>query len=360
MSNRIQTVIAGTGCYLPPNNIPNSEFLNTDFYDENGVKFERSNQEIIEKFKDITTIGNRLYADDDTVTSDVAYQSAVNALTSSGYDKEELDYIIVAHNFGDLGKSSTQVDIVPSIACRVKAKLDIHNPDCVAYDVIFGCPGWLQAVIQADYYIRSGDAKKVMVIGSEVLSRIYDPHDRDSMLYSDGAGAVILEGKESENDIGILGHVSRSDSVTYSELLKMDSSNRPEPMDSTTQYLKMKGHKLYQYAIEHVPKAIKACLDKNNIALEDVTKILIHQANGKMDEVILRRLFQLYGIKEIPSDIMPMTVSWLGNSSVATLPTLLDLIQKGKLEGHSIQEGDILLFASVGAGMNINAMAYRA
>lgn len=357
--NRISTRIKGTGCYLPPNNIPNSEFLSSDFYDEKGEKFERSNQEIIEKFKDITTIGNRLYVDDDCVTSDVAFYAAQKALESAKLDKEELDYIIVAHNFGDLGKSGTQVDIVPSIASRVKASLEIQNPACVAYDVIFGCPGWLQAVIQADYYIRSGDAKKIMVIGAEVLSRIYDPHDRDSMLYSDGAGAVILEANEPSDNTGILGHVSRSDAVGYSELLKMSGSNRPDELDSTSKYLKMKGHKLYQYAIEHVPTAIKACLDKYQVDLEDVSKILIHQANGKLDEVILQKLFRLYGKKEVPDNIMPMTVSWLGNSSVATLPTLLDLILKRSMDDHSISKGDLLLFASVGAGMNINALLYR-
>lgn len=359
MNNR-STIIAASGSYLPPNNVPNSKFLSSDFYTEDGERFNRTNQEIIEKFEDITTIGNRLYADDEHVTSDIAYFAAKKALKSGSFDKESLDYIIVAHNFGDLNKSSTQVDIVPSIASRVKALLGINNPNCIAYDVIFGCPGWLQAVIQADYYIRSGDANNVLVIGSEVLSRIYDPHDRDSMLYSDGAGAVILTGQDTRDKAGIIGHLSRTDSANYSQLLKMNSSFRQNAEDSTTQYLKMKGHKLYQYAIEHVPKAMKACLDKYKMKLTDINKILIHQANGKMDEVILRRLFKLYGMSEVPSDIMPMTVSWLGNSSVATLPTLLDLILSDKLDHHTIRENDIILFASVGAGMNINALIYRA
>jgi 3-oxoacyl-[acyl-carrier-protein] synthase-3 len=104
---------------------------------------------------------------------------------------------------------------------------------------------------------------------------------------------------------------------------------------------------------------VKKNLEKAGIELRDVQKVLIHQANGKMDEAILKRLFKLYDIKEIPADIMPMTISWLGNSSVATLPTLLDLILKGKLENHRLHSGDIALFASVGAGMNINSMIYR-
>ncbi|MBW2285725.1 MAG: ketoacyl-ACP synthase III, partial [Deltaproteobacteria bacterium] len=88
-------------------------------------------------------------------------------------------------------------------------------------------------------------------------------------------------------------------------------------------------------------------------------KVLIHQANEKMDNAILKRLFKLYNVEDIPENIMPMTISWLGNSSVATLPTLLDLLQRGKLENHKLDSGDLTVFASVGAGMNINAMVYR-
>ena len=86
---------------------------------------------------------------------------------------------------------------------------------------------------------------------------------------------------------------------------------------------------------------------------------MIHQANQKMDEAILTRLFKLYKIEDIPDDIMPMTIHWLGNSSVATLPTMLDLVQRGKLDNHKLHSGDIVVFASVGAGMNINSMVYR-
>jgi 3-oxoacyl-[acyl-carrier-protein] synthase-3 len=87
--------------------------------------------------------------------------------------------------------------------------------------------------------------------------------------------------------------------------------------------------------------------------------VLIHQANAKMDEAILTRLFRAYDVEEIPENIMPMTISWLGNSSVATLPTLLDLILRGEMEDQEMKSGDLVVFASVGAGMNINSMVYR-
>ena len=124
-------------------------------------------------------------------------------------------------------------------------------------------------------------------------------------------------------------------------------------------YLTMHGRKLYQYALETVPGAIRACLEKSGVAIEEVKKILIHQANGKMDDAILQRLYESYGMDTPPEGVMPMTISWLGNSSVATIPTLLDLLLKGHLESHELNAGDVVIFASVGAGMNVNAMVYR-
>jgi 3-oxoacyl-[acyl-carrier-protein] synthase-3 len=293
------------------------------------------------------------------VTSDIAYLAAEEAIESAKIDKEELDYIILAHNFGDVDKNNKQLDIVPSLAARVKQKLHIENPDTVAYDLPFGCPGWLQATIQADYYIKSGDAKKVLVIGADVLSRVSDPHDRDSMLYADGAGAVIMEAKKSRRPIGVLAHKTRSDAVQYSKMLYMGKSYKEDEQTKNDFFLKMNGRKLYQYAIEKVPHAIKECLSKINVHIKDVKKVLIHQANGKLDDAILQRLYKLYNIKDIPKNIMPMTISWLGNSSVATIPTLFDLILKGKLQSHQIHKGDTLVFASVGAGMNINTLVYK-
>ncbi|MBW1912434.1 MAG: ketoacyl-ACP synthase III, partial [Deltaproteobacteria bacterium] len=108
-----------------------------------------------------------------------------------------------------------------------------------------------------------------------------------------------------------------------------------------------------------VPEVVKQSLDKAGLSLTDVKKLLIHQANEKMDQAILKRLFKLYKIKDIPEHIMPMTISWLGNSSVATLPTLFDLLQRGKVNNHKLRSGDLAVFASVGAGMNINSIVYR-
>jgi 3-oxoacyl-[acyl-carrier-protein] synthase III len=355
----IYSVITGTGSYIPTQQIKNEAFINNVFYESTGEKINKDNEEIINKFQEITTIAERQYAADDLVASDLGYFAALEAIKSANIDPEELDYIIVGHNFGDVTFDNRKSDFVPCLAARIKAKLGIKNPNTVTYDMSFGCPGWLQAVIQADYYIKSGDAKKVMVIGTETLSRVSDPHDRDCMIYADGAGATILEGRESETPIGILAHKTRSDTFSHSQLLYMGKSYNPDYANKDDLFIKMNGRKLYQYALETVPQSIKACLDKCHTELGDIQKILIHQANGKMDDAILNRLYKLCGITEIPEHIMPMTIETLGNSSVATLPTLLDLIVKDKMQHHEINNGDLIVFASVGAGMNINAVVYK-
>ena len=121
----------------------------------------------------------------------------------------------------------------------------------------------------------------------------------------------------------------------------------------------MQGHKIYEYALTEVPEAMKQCLDKSGLGISDVNKILIHQANEKMDDAIVKRFYRKYGIKETPDGVLPMTIENLGNSSVATVPTLLDLVLKGKIEGQKVDKGDVVILASVGAGMNINAIVYQ-
>jgi 3-oxoacyl-[acyl-carrier-protein] synthase-3 len=304
--------------------------------------------------QEITCIRERRYVEDDLNTSDIAFMAAEQAL--DGIDRESFDYIIVAQNLGDVRADNIKTDMVPTIAARVKHRLRIKNPYTVAYDIPFGCPGWLHGMITADYYIKSGDAKKVMVIGAETLSRVSDPHDIDVMIYADGAGATVIESTES--DVGILSHVTRSDTYNDAFLLGLGKSYNPDRKGGEL-YIKMRGHDIYKYAVRKVPEVVKQSLDKAGLTLSDVKKVLVHQANQKMDEAILARLFKLYNIKDIPDDIMPMTISWLGNSSVATLPTMLDLMQRGNLDNHRLHSGDVVVFASVGAGMNVNSMVYR-
>ena len=351
------TIITGTGSYIPNIIKTNKDFIGNTFYAENGERIPTPNQEIVEKFKDITGIYERRYAGEEMNTSDMATEASKLAIKDAGIDPETIDQIIVAHNFGNVVTGSIQTDTIPAIASRVKNQLGIHNPNCVAYDILFGCPGWIQGVIQADAFIKSGMAKRCLVIGAETLSRVVDSHDRDSMIFSDGAGACIVEAGNN-TDSGILAASVQSHCIDEAYYLYLGKSYHPEG-DENTRYIKMKGRKVYEYAIKNVPIAMKECIEKAGVEIKDIKKFFLHQANEKMDEGFIKALYKLYGTREVPENVMPMSIHDLGNSSVATIPTLYDMVKHGKYPEHQLHKGDIVIFASVGAGMNINAICYR-
>jgi 3-oxoacyl-[acyl-carrier-protein] synthase-3 len=347
--------ITGTGSYIPEIIKKNSDFSNHSFFSIEGDSIETPTDVIVDKFKAITGISERRYANNSLLTSDLGAKAAEKAIKNAKIDPETIDYIICAHNFGDVKSDAIQSDILPCLAARIKHILKIKNPKCVAYDILFGCPGWVEGVIQAHAFIKAGMAKKCLVIGAETLSRVVDEYDRDSMIYADGAGASIVE--ISDNKGGIICHESAS--YTHDEVyhLFFGNSNNKD-LDKNVRFIKMYGRKIYEFALNNVPNALKNCLDKSGYKVNDVKKILIHQANEKMDEAIVKRFYRLYKTP-VPEKIMPMTIHKLGNSSVATVPTLFDLIRKDKLKDHKLSKGDIIIFASVGAGMHINAIVYK-
>ena len=347
--------ITGTGSVIPSKVEQNKSFSNHLFFDSNGNSIKNSNEVIIEKFKSITGIEQRRYIEDNQTVTDIAIEAANKSIDNAKINRESIDYIIVAHNVGDITFESNQIDTLPCLASKVKAGLKIKNPNCVAYDILFGCPGWLEGMIQGYGFIKAGMAKKCLVIGAETLSRVVDVNDRDSMIFADGAGATIIEKVEEEG--GILSHNTASytdDEVFY---LFYGKSFNPKA-DQKTKYIKMRGRKVYEFALTNVPAAMKDCLDMANTDISEVKKILIHQANAKMDDAIVKRLYKLFNI-DSPEKVMPLTVDRFGNSSVATVPTMYDLIVRNKLGVHKIEKGDKIIFASVGAGMHINAMVYQ-
>lgn len=347
--------IIGVGNYIPTKTITNLFFDTYNFLDESGESLKQDNATIADKLKEITGIEERRYAENEQVTSDLGFLAAQAAIENSGIDPETIDYIIFAHNFGDVRFGTIQSDMVPSLAARVKHLLKIENNFCVAYDVLFGCPGWIEGMIQGHAFIKAGIAKRCLVIGAEALSRVVDIHDRDSMIYADGAGAAILE--LSNDDSGIKSHLSASFTLREKDYLYFGKSYNNESCPDI-RYIKMNGRKIYEFALMNVPKAMKKCFDESGYSIEQLNKIIIHQANEKMDEAIINRFYKLYGTP-VPDDVMPMVIHKLGNSSVATIPSLLTMILNGELPQHKLQKGDIALFASVGAGMNINAFVYK-
>ncbi|MFZ1528864.1 MAG: ketoacyl-ACP synthase III [Ferruginibacter sp.] len=353
------SVITGTGSYIPPVIKTNKDFAVHNFYTEDHKRIDTDPQEVVEKFRQITGIEERRYAEADMNASCMGSIAAKAALEDAHCDPETIDQIIVAHNFGNVLKHTIQTDLLPALASRIKHDLKIQNPSCIPYDILFGCPGWIQGMIQADAFIKAGIAKKCLVIGTESLSRVLDVYDRDSMIFSDGAGACVLEWKEkTASNSGILSTAVLAHCMDEVDYLYLGKSNYPDS-DPRIRYIKMKGRKVYEYAMKYVPQAMKDCLDKAGVEIGQLKKVFIHQANEKMDEGIIKSMYKLYGSKIVPENIMPMSIHKLGNSSVATVPTLFDMVKKNKMETHLLQPGDIVLFASVGAGMNINAVCYR-
>ena len=347
--------IIGSGSCVPEIVQDNSKFIKSSFYNSDGTKVDLPNSEIIEKFKKITGINERRYANKDLNASDLGFIAAKNAIENANIDPETIDYIILAHNFGDVKYKSDEIDIFPGLAVRIKNLLKIKNPKCVAYDILFGCPGWLEAVIQAKSFIKSGMAKRCLAIGADTLSRVVDQYDRDTMIFADGAGATIIE--DSDEEGGILSHKTESYTVDELYYLFYGKSNNKD-LNNNTRYIKMNGRKVYEFALTTVPNAIKMCIEEAGVKISDVKKILLHQANAKMDTAMGKRLYKLYEM-EFDESIMPLTVKYFGNSSVATIPTMFDLIRRKKLDNHVFNSGDIIIFASVGAGMHINAMVYQ-
>ena len=351
------SLILGTGSVIPEMLVLNSQFVSNEFYDRNGVKIERSGNEIVEKLEAITGIRERRYVPFDQDSIELMTAASRLAVADAGLDVNDLSGIIVAHNAGNMVPQTGVFHTVPNLAASLKNDLNCTNHDCFAYDILFGCPGWIQGVIQAHQAIRCGDAENILVTGLEVASRMLDPHDVDSMILADGCGACVVSQSDVESK-GIISYATYSHAQDDHRIIYLGESNKKGVAGSC--YFHMNGREVYKYATEWVPKVIKDALDKANLDIGDVDRFLFHQANAKMLAAIAKNLAEIYGVSVDTFDgKIPSTIEFLGNTSVATIPTMLDLIRKNKLDGYAITDGQISVMASVGAGMHCNALVYR-
>ncbi|HUF04286.1 MAG TPA: ketoacyl-ACP synthase III [Aridibacter sp.] len=349
------TAIRGTGSVLPGLVVPNSDFHGNAFYDKKGNRNELPGEKVTAKLEAIAGIRERRYVPFDQDSRPLMTEAARIAIEDSGLEPDELDGIIVAHNAGNILVGEQAFHTVPNMAAYLKHALDVTNHECFAYDILFACPGWLQAVIQTHQAIWCGDAEDVLVVGIEVASRMLDPHDVDSMILGDGCGAAVFS-KDGEGR-GILSHATFSHANKDLENIYLGRSNK-EGVPGTC-WFKMNGREVYRYATTWVPKVVKKALDRAGLGVLDVDMFLFHQANEKLIEAMAAHLAELYGVDAASFEgRLPMTIQFLGNTSVATIPTMLDLILKRKLEGYEISKGDTVVMASVGAGMHCNAVVY--
>lgn len=353
----MSVILKGTGTQLPERVIKNDYFLHHQFMSSEGVKSDKPTAEIIAKLEAITGIKERHYISEKGDSVPLMKAAAEKTIADSGLDKNQIDGIIVAHNAGNMLEGRDGFHTVPNMAALLKNKLEITNYECFAYDILFGCPGWIQGLIQAKQAIDAGDATNVLVVGIEVASRLLDPHDLDSMILADGCGAAIVS-KSDDKDKGIISYATFSHAQKDLACIYLDKSNNPELTSPTL--FKMNGKDVYRYATVWVPKVIKKALDKAGLDSDDIDMFLFHQANGKMLNAFANNLAEMYGkVGGSFEGKIPTTIQFTGNTSVATVPTMLAMILKHELGDYEIKEGQTVVMASVGAGMHCNALVYK-
>ncbi len=314
----IYSRIAGTGSYLPPRVMTNAEFAE---------RLDTSDEWIRER----TGIVQRHIADPSQTSSDLAAEASRAALQAAGAQAEEVDFIVVA--------TSTPDYIFPSTACLLQAKLGMK--DCAAFDVQAVCSGFVYALAVADKFIRSGQHKCALVVGSEVFSRILDWNDRGTcVLFGDGAGAVVLRASDSP---GIHASVLRADG-RHSGILSVPGNVSGGKIVGSP-FLQMAGNQVFKFAVKVLDEVGRETLAAAGARIEDVDWLIPHQANVRILDATARKL-------GIPTEKVAVTVGHHGNTLAASIPLALDeYVRSGK-----IRPGHRLLMEGVGGGFTWGAV----
>jgi 3-oxoacyl-[acyl-carrier-protein] synthase-3 len=324
-----KTAIIGTGAYAP-------EKVLTNFDLEKLV--ETSDQWIVER----TGIRERHLAADDEVTSDMALKASIRALEMASTRPEELDLVIVGTVTGDMP--------FPSCASFLQHKLGAKK--AMAFDVGAACAGSIFGLSVGDMYIRAGTARRVLVVGAELLSRITDWKDRNTcVLFGDAAGAMVL-GPSSDPQSGVIGHHLRTEgSLTDILMLKGGGSRYPmneERLKQSFHKVFMNGREVYKFAVRALTEASRTVLEQNGLRPSQVDHVIAHQANLRIIDAILERL-------EVPRERCWLNIDRYGNTSSASLPTTLDEANRA----GRLKKGDLILMMAIGAGMAYGASLVR-
>jgi 3-oxoacyl-[acyl-carrier-protein] synthase-3 len=325
----IKTAIIGTGAYAPEKVLTNKDL-------EKMV--ETSDEWIVER----TGIRERHVAADDEVTSDMALKASIRALEMASTRPEELDLIIVGTISGDLP--------MPACAAFLQHKLGARN--AMAFDVSAACAGSIFGLSIGDMYVRAGTAKRVLVIGAELLTRIVDWKDRNTcVLFGDAAGAMVL-GPSPDPAHGILGHHLRTEgSLTDILTIKGGGSRYPmneERLKQGFNRIAMNGREVYKFAVRALTDSSKAVLEANGLTASQVTHVIAHQANIRIIDAILERL-------EVPREKCWLNIEKYGNTSSASMPTTLDEANRA----GRLKKGDVVLMMAIGAGMAYGSSVVR-
>lgn len=317
----IRSVITGTGSALPVRRVSNAELAET---------VDTTDDWIVER----TGIRFRHLAGDGETTATLATGAARAALAAAGLDASAIDLIVLA--------TATPDQTFPATATKVQAALGIN--DCVAFDVAAVCSGFLYALHVADSLIRTGAARRALVIGAETFSRILDWEDRTTcVLFGDGAGAIVLEGQDG-GDRGILYSSLHADG-RHNELLYVDGG---PSTTGTVGKLRMKGREVFRHAVVNLAAVMEEVLASANLTPGDVDWVVPHQANARILDATARKL-------GLPGEKVIMTVDQHANTSAASVPLALDVaVRDGR-----IQRGDLLVLEAMGGGFTWGAALVR-
>ena len=318
--------ITGTGSYLPPRRLTNADLVTE--LGQRGI--ETSDEWIVER----TGIRARHFAAPDVTSSDLGVEAARNALQAADLAPTDIDLIIVATSTPDM--------VFPSAACILQNKLGANG--CPAFDVQAVCSGFIYALTVADAMIQSGAARRALVVGAEVFSRILDFNDRTTcVLFGDGAGAVVLEASETP---GILSSDLHADGKHVDILCVPGNVSGGQVLGDPL--LKMDGQAVFKLAVGVLEKAAHAVLAKAELTEADVDWLIPHQANIRIMQGTARKL-------KLPMEKVVVTVDQHGNTSAASIPLALDhAVRSGQ-----VQKGETLLLEGVGGGFTWGAVLLK-
>ncbi|WP_029046302.1 beta-ketoacyl-ACP synthase III [Cupriavidus sp. amp6] len=319
--------IIGTGSYLPPRRVTNHDLAAQ--LAEKGI--ETSDEWIVSR----SGISARHWAEPDVTSSDLAVKAAEQAIEAAGIDRQSIDMIIVA--------TSTPDFVFPSTACMVQEKLGITN-HCAAFDLQAVCSGFVFALATADKFIRSGSHRNVLVIGTEVFSRILDFNDRTTcVLFGDGAGAVVLTASEEP---GILSSAMHSDG-SHVDILCVPGNVSGGNITGNA-FLQMDGQAVFKLAVNVLDKVAREAMEQAAVQPEQIDWLIPHQANIRIMQGTARKL-------GLSTERMVATVHEHGNTSAASIPLALDVaVRDGR-----IRPGQTVLMEGVGGGFTWGAVLLR-
>ena len=323
----MKSVFIGCGAYLPQRSLSNAELAKT---------VDTSDEWIVAR----TGISNRHIAADGELTSDLAYNAAVEALAAARMAATELDLIVLA--------TATPDETFPATATTVQARLGVAG--IPAFDVQAVCSGFIYALAVADNFIKAGQARNVLVIGAETFSRILDWEDRTTcVLFGDGAGAVVLRAEATNGDAGTAQRGIMSTHLhadgRHHDMLYVDGG---PSSTGTAGFLRMRGKEVFRHAVGNLASVVGEALEANDLDADAIDWLVPHQANQRIIDHTVKKL-------KLPSKKVVLTVARHGNTSAASVPLALnEAVSDGR-----IKQGDVILMEAMGGGFTWGAVLAR-